>query len=560
MGQEYGERFHRARREEQRLEAALHALTPEEIPEEAEREELLKYIGYRKRSAVQMLIRQGNLPGLKAMKEKGWIEELYLSGDRELAAGLREVEIWAWFYPKDSREEDRKNLTASKEDLGLQVWNLTLKKLRIKLPGFAGAFAALKFQEKEGASYLEGDGFTVFYNRTELLDRFCREPDSIARDYMHLFLHQLYFHPVLAKGRREALWDLACDIAVEEMLDSWEIRELKKEGGNRRRLLLKEAGLPEKPLPAQRLYSALVSSGLSREEGEKLAEAFQVDGHKLWKEYRQEEMPEQNSREAGEKGGGTRQTETNRSLRFLRKWTRIRKEYALRMEEQHQRAGTAAGGGRQSLRLTGKGGYDYRNFLEQFMVSGEEVELDLDSFDYITYWYSREHYEGVVLLEPLEYKEIHRMREMVIAIDTSGSCSGRVVQQFLEETYRILSERENFFRKMEVHLIQCDSMIQEHAVIRSEEEFLDYMEHVTVKGLGGTDFRPVFDLVDRLIREKELRDLGGLLYFTDGDGVYPSKPPSYDTAFVFLNDAHEKHRIPDWGLRLNLHMDLPDET
>ena len=194
------------------------------------------------------------------------------------------------------------------------------------------------------------------------------------------------------------------------------------------------------------------------------------------------------------------------------------------------------------------------------MVSGEEVEMDLDSFDYITYWYSREHYEGVVLLEPLEYKEIHRMREMVIAIDTSGSCSGRVVQQFLEETYRILSERENFFRKMEVHLIQCDSMIQEHAVIRSEEEFLDYMEHVTVKGLGGTDFRPVFDLVDRLIREKELRDLGGLLYFTDGDGVYPSKPPSYDTAFVFLNDAHEKHRIPDWGLRLNLHMDLPDET
>ena len=135
MGQEYGERFHRARREEQRLEAALHALTPEEIPEEAEREELLKYIGYRKRSAVQMLIRQGNLPGLKAMKERGWIEEQYLSGYRELAAGLREMEIWAWFYPKDSREEDRKNLTASKEDLGLQVWNLTLKKLRIKLPG-----------------------------------------------------------------------------------------------------------------------------------------------------------------------------------------------------------------------------------------------------------------------------------------------------------------------------------------------------------------------------------------------------------------------------------------
>ena len=46
MGQEYGERFHRARREEQRLEAALHAMTPEEIPEEGEREELVNYISY----------------------------------------------------------------------------------------------------------------------------------------------------------------------------------------------------------------------------------------------------------------------------------------------------------------------------------------------------------------------------------------------------------------------------------------------------------------------------------------------------------------------------------
>ena len=73
-------------------------------------------------------------------------------------------------------------------------------------------------------------------------------------------------------------------------------------------------------------------------------------------------------------------------------------------------------------------------------------------------------------------------------------------------------------------------------------------------------FEGPLDLMLHLIREKELSDLGGLLYFTDGDGVYPSKPPSYDTAFVFLNDAHEKHRIPDWGLRLNLHMDLPDET
>ena len=147
----------------------------------------------------------------------------------------------------------------------------------------------------------------------------------------------------------------------------------------------------------------------------------------------------------------------------------------------------------------------------------------------------------------------------MIAIDTSGSCSGRVVRQFLEETCRILTERGNFFHKMQVHIIQCDSMIQEHVVVRSRDEFLDYIDHVTVKGLGGTDFRPVFRLVDQMIEEKQILHLKGLLYFTDGDGVYPVEKPAYETAFIFLNSRYEKQEIPEWGLRLNLGLKLEDE-
>lgn len=48
------------------------------------------------------------------------------------------------------------------------------------------------------------------------------------------------------------------------------------------------------------------------------------------------------------------------------------------------------------------------------------------------------------MIEPLEYKEVNRLEELVIAIDTSGSCSGETVQRFLGETYGILSEKENF--------------------------------------------------------------------------------------------------------------------
>ncbi len=551
MEQKYTEQFHKAGREEQRLAAAVRGLDPSVPFTKEEREELLGYLGHRKRSAMELLIRCGDLSGIRAMGERGWIEPRYLQEYREMAAAIREMEIWAYLYPGSKETRQR---TGSADFCG-RIWTLTLKKLRMKLPGFSGAFGALDFREDGKTEYLAGDGFHVYYRREELQRRFCREPDAVARDYMHLFLHCLLFHPVLSRGKDRELWDLACDMEVEEILDGWEIRELKKPGRDRRRLLRKEAGVPGENASAETIYRVLRRNTPSPGARAELSEAFHRDGHGFWREYRQEDP----SREEGPGKAGEENRQREKSLRYFRKWRQLRKEYAGELEKSLQKPGVRGGGGRQAARPGAGSRYDYREFLEHFMVSGEEVETDPDSFDYIPYWYSREHYDGMVMLEPLEYREISKLREMVIAIDTSGSCSGRVARQFLRETYQILSRRENFFRRMQVHLIQCDSMIQEHVVIRSEEEFLDYMERAVVKGLGGTDFRPVFQLVDRLMEQKEVLDLGGLIYFTDGDGIFPAGKPAYDTAFVFLNDEYEKHRIPDWGIRLNLGMEFWEE-
>ena len=79
-------------------------------------------------------------------------------------------------------------------------------------------------------------------------------------------------------------------------------------------------------------------------------------------------------------------------------------------------------------------------------MTEEELQLDLDSFDYIPYLYGLARYGNLPLVEPLEYTETSKVEELVIAIDTSGSCSAGTVQQFLAETCRILANRENFFR------------------------------------------------------------------------------------------------------------------
>lgn len=45
----------------------------------------------------------------------------------------------------------------------------------------------------------------------------------------------------------------------------------------------------------------------------------------------------------------------------------------------------------------------------------------------------------------------------------------------------------------------------------------------------------------------EFHRLKGLLYFTDGEGIYPVKRPVYDTAFVFVEGAVYGHFRPGLG-------------
>ena len=88
-----------------------------------------------------------------------------------------------------------------------------------------------------------------------------------------------------------------------------------------------------------------------------------------------------------------------------------------------------------------EGDYDYSEFLRKFAAINETVKVSDDEFDYIYYNYGLQHYHKMPLIEPLEYREDNRIRDFVIAIDTSGSVAGEEVQSFLQKTYGILRSR-----------------------------------------------------------------------------------------------------------------------
>ncbi len=74
----------------------------------------------------------------------------------------------------------------------------------------------------------------------------------------------------------------------------------------------------------------------------------------------------------------------------------------------------------------------------------------------------------------------------------------------------------------------------------------------TLHSLAGRHgFRPAFSYVNDLLEQGELKELAGLLYFTDGKGRYPAKRPDYRTAFLFLED-YDEAAVPPWAMRLLL--------
>ena len=234
-----------------------------------------------------------------------------------------------------------------------------------------------------------------------------------------------------------------------------------------------------------------------------------------------------------------------------REWEEISKEIEMNLETFSKEWGRESDSLMQHLAVANRKVYDYTEFLRKFMTINEEMLLNQDEFDYIYYTYGMELYGNMPLVEPLEYKETDRVREFVIAIDTSGSVRGDLVRRFIEHTFDILKESETYTTDVNVHIVQCDARVQSDTRIADIAEVDKLMENFVIRGFGGTDFRPVFDYVETLRERGELTEMKGLIYFTDGLGSFPEKPPNYDTAFVFMEEeGRDLPPVPPWAMKV----------
>jgi len=393
------------------------------------------------------------------------------------------------------------------------------------------------------------DGRTLYYDPAFVLRTYSDSKEKLTRMYLHTVLHCVFCHQFTGGDIDRGLWDLACDIAAESVISELDLPCTRTDDDGPKQDALRRIRRQTGFLTAEKIYSVLrkgeLTAGDLKMKPEQLEELFAADSHAGWYENETRAPAGQAVLRGDEKltaDDGDLQTD----------WKKIAEQIEMEIETFAKVRGKFASSLVQNLRAVNRERYDYSEFLRKFSAVNETVKVSDDEFDYIYYNYGLTHYDRMPLIEPLEYREDSRIKDFVIAIDTSGSVAGEEVQSFLQKTYNILKSRESFHSRINVHIIQCDAQIQSDEVITSAEDFDRYMETMEIRGLGGTDFRPVFGYVDRLLKEGEFSDLKGLIYFTDGLGTYPPVKPDYRTAFVFVESGYNVPEVPVWAMKVVL--------
>ena len=445
--------------------------------------------------------------------------------------------------------------------LAMDVLTLSRNTLLVNLRFLDMALSQFKLIPFEGSALMT-DGEHLLYAPKHVLSNYKIAKEIPVRDYLHIVMHCVFKHMYVSPTLERTYWDLACDIAVENAITELGLRTVTAARERPQSQYIAAIQKELKYVTAEKIYAYLRQTVPDPKRLAQIRGCFYADDHEMW--YMTENgiaerfgitngqggQNGQGQNGQGQNGSDSASGSTRSEMAAV--WQSIAERMQVDLETFGGPPGNKARSITQNLTAVTRERYDYTAFLKKFAVLREAMKINDDEFDYIFYTYGLQLYDKMPLIEPLEYKDVKAIKEFVIAIDTSGSTSGELVQKFVQKTYNILRSTESFFTKINLHIIQCDADIQEDKKITCQEDFDEYLKTMKIRGLGGTDFRPVFNYVDRLRHDKEFSNLKGLIYFTDGFGEFPAKKPDYDTAFVFIDDGYNNPDVPPWAIKLVL--------
>lgn len=377
--------------------------------------------------------------------------------------------------------------------------------LALQQPFLASALMRLPLRECAGVSWCQTmatDGYHIFFNPVWV----GRLSDAQMRGVIaHEVLHVLLAHSDRLRSRESKRWNAACDHATN--------------------LMLLEQGFA---LPQGGLYSREFV-GLTSEE---IYERLDTKVGQTKKRFAAVEAGVEDRDDPGvivDAGEDLLLADDPRIARLRDRNTPDQEQLAelrqeLRAEAAKHLHGLAAAAFKMECEASDTGTLDWRVLLRQWLY-------DRIKTDWSMYPYSKRHVHRGLYMPSVG---VESPGHIVFAIDTSGSMTEVDLRDIVGE---LRAFRETFPCRLTV--IQADASIQ---CVQQFAEFdgTEVPARMSIRGRGGTSFRPVFEWLDQQSGE----DSTVILYATDGFGVFPASKPLWPVIWVLTADGVPTQKVP----------------
>ena len=355
--------------------------------------------------------------------------------------------------------------------------------LTSKHPYFGMLASRLKHEENSAIDFFASNGKRFIYNPTYI--------ESLSIDELFFILTNCVMHHILAHNQRKlkrkgVLWQLATDYAINNMLAKNKLKIPKGANYNKE---------------YKNMYSEEIYEILKVEFSEQTGTSSYDDAQNL-------------ANFVKEKGGDS---SIFKNMEKMDEKEEDEWDYAasLAKEVGNKNSSTPLG-------------------LERFAkkIQANDIDWKFELYNAIN-----RHMRNNYAFMPPNKKHIYRgialpsltsdTLSLIVAIDTSGSIREDILGAFIGEFKSIMQN----FPAVSIELLIADAKVHSHHTFMGGEE-MDF----PLKGGGGTDYRPTFEYIDANIPMSSM-----LLYFTDGEGIFPRIPPAYEVIWAL---SQNKNKIP----------------
>jgi predicted metal-dependent peptidase len=367
------------------------------------------------------------------------------------------------------------------------------------------------------------DGYVIYMNPRMFLDPNFKELNSVLGVgfvLIHEIFHVIFQHMIRRENRNPTIWNMATDYAVNLLVA--EILGYAPEG-----VLYNEAYTG---MSAEQIYDKLIEGGGNGNGGRGGGE----DGDEKGRGGGGGEGPKKKVKAKGYKPFDEHIEPKIKDEARLERFKNRIKEIVMESFEEAKDAELKARGSlpawlQRIYKIYKTKVVDWRKILFDFVYNVKTRET--------TYRVPGRRTAAGVEGEGSEFLFPGRRREeaikLAVGIDTSGSIDDEQLNIFMTAIQNLLDSSII----LEVVVLPCDAGVAIEAYnIPPDKQILtngDKVGKIKVTGGGGSDTRPVFEYFERW---KYRWEPDAMVYLTDLDVEFPSRPPKYPVLWITLSE------------------------